>query len=79
MAHSIKGSRHKNALAGYTCFKDIGHKNGRRNMQALTRHQQTNIEKRRTKRILRMAGWQKNIIQTVWGAMINLWKLCNDE
>jgi hypothetical protein len=26
-----------------------------------------------------MAGWQKKIIQTIWGAMIKLWKLRNDK
>jgi hypothetical protein len=32
-------------------------------------------QKKRNKRLIRMVGWQKNVIQTVWGAMIKLWKL----
>ncbi len=35
--------------------------------------------KERNKRLRHMARWQKTMIQTVWGSMIQLWKIRNDE
>jgi hypothetical protein len=35
--------------------------------------------KTKNKRLIQMVLWQKSTIQTVWGAMIALWKLRNDE
>jgi hypothetical protein len=78
MAHSVEHLRRKNTSNGYTCFKDIGQKNGRRHIQTHTQYQQPKTKKK-NKRLICMAGWQKNVIQIVWGAMIKLWKLQNDK
>jgi hypothetical protein len=39
----------------------------------------TEEQKDKTKPLLHMSRWQKNIIKTVWGVMIKLRKLRNDE
>jgi hypothetical protein len=39
----------------------------------------TEDRKAKTKRLLQMGRWQKNIITAIWGAMIKLWKLRNEE
>jgi hypothetical protein len=45
-----------------------------------TRFVPLNEEKKdRLKRQIQMAGWQRKVIQTMWGMSIKLWKLRNDE